>query len=512
MPCATARFAVVRAIDRAGAGRDMSAIPEKLNPTAVESTPMEVTETRSEGLARELKVVVPAATLEQRLTAYLDDMRGKVRLKGFRPGKVPVAHLRKMYGRSAMAEVINEVMNESVRDAVGNRDETPALQPDIDLDEDGLKEVVDGNSDLAFAVKYEVLPSIEVTGLEEISIERPVYEIPADEVDGEVAQLAERNKAYDVVERAAQDGDRLKIDFVGKIDGEAFDGGTAEDIDVEIGADRFIPGFEAQLEGASAGEERVLNVSFPEDYPAAELAGKAATFDVTVKTVSAPQEVVIDNALAERLGLDDLDALKNAIRGQMETAYAGATRQKTKRALLDALDERYTFDLPQKLVDTEFEGIWRQVTSDMESREETFEDTGEKSEEAVRAEYKKIAERRVRLGLLLSEVGTKADVQVAEEEVQRALQEQLRRYPGQEREVFELYKKNPQAIASLRAPIFEDKVVDYMLELVTVTDKPVTKEELLKEEEDPLAVGTQTDDDQLDDQEPDQPHDHDDKR
>ncbi|MEM7694338.1 MAG: trigger factor [Pseudomonadota bacterium] len=451
---------------------------------------MEVTETRSEGLTRELKVVIPASTLNERLTAYLDDLRGKVRLKGFRPGKVPVAHLKRMYGKSAMAEVINDVMNESVQNAMESRQETPAIQPDIDFDDAAMSGVADGKSDLAFDVKYEVLPDITTDGLSEISIERPVYAIPDAEVDEEVQKLAEQNRAYEPAEKAAENGDRVKIDFVGKMDGVAFDGGTAEDVDVEIGADRFIPGFEAQLEGVSAGESRVLNVTFPEDYPAKELAGKAATFDVTAKTVSAAQPVAVDDALAERVGLENLDALKAAIRQQMEQGFGAATRQKTKRALLDALDEKYQFELPQKLVETEFSSIWRQVTQDMEKSGETFADEGEKSEAAMTAEYRKIAERRVRLGLFLSEVGQGADVEVTEEEVQQALRQRLSQFPGQEREVLEIYKKNPQAVAALRAPIFEDKVIDYILELVTVTDKPVTKEELLKEEDDPDHVGT----------------------
>ena len=468
---------------------------------------MEVTETRSEGLARELKVVVPASALEERLTAYLDDLRTKVRLKGFRPGKVPVAHLRRMYGKSAMAEVINELMNKTVTDAVQERSETPAQQPDVDVDEESLKEVVEGNADLSFAIKYEVLPKFEVTGLEEISVERPVVAVSEDEVDTEVSQLAERNKAFEPVERAAASGDRVKIDFVGKIDGVAFDGGTAEDIEVEIGADRFIPGFEAQLEGATKGEERVLNVTFPEEYQAAELAGKAATFDVTVKEVSEPQPVSIDDAFAERLGLENLEQLKGAIRGQIEQAYSGASRQKVKRALLDALDERFSFELPQKLVEAEFDSIWRQVTSDMENRGDTFAEEGENSEETLKAEYRRIAERRVRLGLLLSEVGTKANVEVTEEEVQRALQERLRQFPGQERQVFEIYRKNPQLIAQLRAPIFEDKVIDYLLELVTVTEKTVTKEELLATDRDDelMALGG----DGQDHHHHDHDHDHD---
>jgi trigger factor len=443
---------------------------------------MEVTETRADGLQRELKVVVPAATLDERLTKYLDDLKGKVRLKGFRPGKVPMAHLRKMYGRSAMADVINEVMTETVREAVEKRDEKPALQPDIDLDQEAMKEVVEGRGDLAFAIKYEVLPEIEVTGLDAIAVVKPVYEVPEDEVTAELTKIAEANRDYAAADRPAETGDRLKIDFVGKVDGVPFDGGSAEGVDIVLGQNRFIPGFEEQLVGTKVGEPAVVEVTFPEDYPAKELAGKAATFDVTVHEIAAPSEAVLDDALATRLGLETLEALRAALKGQMQRAYNQATRAKTKRALLDALDERFKFTLPQKLVETEFQTIWRQLEADMARRGGSFDEEG--GEEKVREEYRGIAERRVRLGLLLSEVGTNANVEVTDEEVQKALQERIRQFPGQERQVIEYFRKTPQAIASLRAPIFEDKVVDYLLELVKVTETPVGKDELMKDLED----------------------------
>jgi len=449
---------------------------------------MEVTETRSEGLARELRVVVPAQTLEERLTAYLDDLRAKVRLKGFRPGKVPVSHLRRMYGRSAMAEVINEVMNETVKDTVSKRDETPAVEPDIDLDEAPMKDVVEGNADLAFAIKYEVLPQIEVSGLESITVERPVYVVPDEEVEGEIARIADANRSSSPVERPADRGDVVTVDFAGRIGGVPFDGGSGEGVEIELGSERFIPGFEEQLVGASAGEARTVTVRFPEDYSVAHLAGEEAVFDVTVKTVSAPDAAAVDDALAERLGLGSLEELRNAVRGQLENLYGRASRHKVKRALLDALDERFGFELPQKLVDTEFDTIWREVAADMERRGETFDADGERSEAAVREEYRRIAERRVRLGLLLSEVGTNASIEVTDEEAERALYERVRQFPGREREVFEAYRKNPQALASLRAPIFEDKVVDYLLELVSVTDKPVSKDDLLAPDPDEEAL------------------------
>lgn len=463
---------------------------------------MEVIETRSDGLQRELKVVVPAATLDERLTKYLDDMKGKVRLKGFRPGKVPMAHLRKMYGRSAMADVINEVMTETVRDAVEGRDEKPALQPDIDLDQASMKDVVAGKSDLAFAIKYEVLPQIEVTGLETVEVTKPVYEVPEDELDTELQKIADANRDFQNVERPAENGDRLKIDFVGKVDDVPFEGGSAEGIDIVLGQNRFIPGFEEQLVGVKAGDPAVVNVTFPADYPAENLAGKSATFDVTVHEVAAPAEAVVDDALATRLGLENAEALRTALKGQMQRAYDQATRAKTKRALLDALDERFKFALPQKLVETEFQTIWRQVESDMSRRSASFDAEG--GEEKVRGEYQGIAERRVRLGLLLSEVGTNANVEVTDEEVQRALQERIRQYPGQERQVIEYFRRTPQAVASLRAPIFEDKVVDYLLELVKVTEAPVSKEDLMKDLEEDEAAH-----DHVHDHDHDHAHDHD---
>ncbi|ORE95467.1 trigger factor [Stappia sp. 22II-S9-Z10] len=444
---------------------------------------MEVTETRAEGLARELKVTVPAATLDARLNTYLDDLRQKVRLKGFRPGKVPMAHLKKMYGRSAMAEVINDVMTESVRGAVEGRDEKPALQPDVDVDEGSMADVMDGKSDLSFAVKYEVLPEIEVAGLDAITVEKPVYEVPEEELQEELTKLAANYKDYEPVDRPAQDGDRLKIDFVGKIDGEPFEGGSAEGIDIVIGQGRFIPGFEEQLLGFVPGLA-LVRVTFPEDYGATHLAGKPAEFDVTIHEIAAPKDTVLDDAFAEKLGLESLEKLREALKGEMQRSYDTASRAKVKRALLDALDEKFKFELPQKLVETEFDSIWRQVDAEMKQKGESFDaslaDDADGSEAKTRADYQAIAERRVRLGLLLSEVGQKAEVQVTDEEVQRALQERMQQFPGQERQVLQYYQQNPQAIASLRAPIFEDKVVDYILELATVNTLPVSKDELLK--------------------------------
>ncbi len=451
---------------------------------------MQVNETRVEGLKRELEVTVPAADLDQRLNEYLHDLKGKVRIKGFRPGKVPVTHLKRLYGKSAMAEIVQNVLQESVRSAVEERDEKPALQPDVDVDEARIESVIAGESDFSFKMSYEVLPKIELGGFDAITVDKPVAEVDPEDVERELAELAERSRSYADKEGAAGDGDKLTVSFVGKIDGEPFEGGAAEDVELVIGQGRFIPGFEEQLAGATAGEERTIAVTFPEDYQAEHLAGKEATFDVKMSAVAAPEPVELNDALAERLGLEDLGKLKEAIEGQLRQMLDEASRQKVKRRLLDALDERYDFALPEKLVESEFDVIWRQTTEELAKAGRTFEDEGT-DEEKLRDEYRRIAARRVKLGLVLSEVGDSAKVEVTDEEMQRALIERVRQFPGREREVFELYRKNPQAMASLRAPVLEEKVVDYLLELVTVNETPVSREELLKPDEDetdPLAA------------------------
>jgi trigger factor len=440
---------------------------------------MQVTETLSDGLKRELEVVVPATTLDERLDRYLTEMKDNVKLNGFRPGKVPLAHLKKMYGKRAMGDIVGEVLNETVQQAVQDRDERPATQPQIDLTGDlTMEQIVDGGTDLAFKVSYEILPDIELGNFEKIKIEKPVTEIADADVEEELKKLAERARDYEAKDGVAEDGDRVKLSFVGKIDGEPFEGGSAEDVDLVLGGGQFIPGFEEQLVGVKAGDEKEVALSFPDDYAAEQLAGKAATFDVTVSEVAAPKEAVVDDAFAERLGLESLEKLREAIRGQMETAFAGASREKAKRALLDALDEEYKFQVPEKLVTGEFEAIWQQEQNERQQNGRSFEDD-ETTEEAVREDYQKIADRRVRLGLLLSRIGENAEVQVTDEEVQRALIERVRQFPGQEQQAYEYYSKSPEALASLRAPIYEDKVVDYMLELVTVAEKKVTREELL---------------------------------
>lgn len=450
---------------------------------------MQVTETKAEGLKREIQIVVPASDLEARLQTRLYEAKDRVQLKGFRPGKVPMSHLRKMYGKSMMAEIVNEIINETPRNVIAERNERSAMQPEIVMTEDEgeAEKVLSGKSDFSFTLSYETLPSFELKDTSGIKIERPIVEIADEEVDEQVKRIADSAKTYEPKDGKAETGDRVTMDFVGKVDGEPFDGGTASDSNLVLGSGQFIPGFEDQLIGLAAGDEKVVELTFPEDYGAAHLAGKAATFDVTIKSVAAPLETEIDDELAKKLGIESVERLRQVVREQIESQYGQATRQKVKRQLLDALDATYDFDLPEKLVEAEFGNIWTQVQNELTQAGKSFEDE-DTTEEEARAEYRRLAERRVRLGLVLSQIGEKANVQITDEELQRAMFEQLRRYPGQEQQLYEYFQKNPDALASLRAPIYEEKVVDHLLAEADVTDKTVTKEELMAEDEDDKAL------------------------
>ena len=446
---------------------------------------MQVTETKAEGLKREIEIVVPASDLEARLQTRLFEAKDRVQLKGFRQGKVPVSHLRKMYGRSLMAEIVNEILNETPRNVIAERNERSAMQPEIAMSEDETEaeKVLSGKSDFKFTLNYEALPTIELKSTDGIKIERPIVEIADTEVDEQVERIAANAREYEPKDGKAEDGDRVTMDFVGRIDGEAFEGGSATDSNLVIGSKQFIPGFEEQLIGVSAGDEKTVELTFPEDYGAAHLAGKAASFDVTIKEVAAAKGTAIDDEMAKKLGVESLDKLKTVVREQIESQYGMATRQKVKRQLLDALDETYSFELPEKLVQAEFDNIWNQVQKELERNGKTFADE-ETTEEEARTEYRRLAERRVRLGLVLSEIGEKAGVQVTDEEMQRAMFEQIRQFPGQEKEVYDYFQKNPDALTGLRAPIYEEKVVDHLLAEVDVTDRTVSKEELMAEDED----------------------------
>ncbi|MDX2205944.1 MAG: trigger factor [Hyphomicrobiaceae bacterium] len=443
---------------------------------------MQVTETLVEGLKRELKVTIPIGELGKRFDSRLDEVKDQVQLKGFRKGKVPVAHLKKLYGRSLMAEVLEQTLNESSQKAVEARKERPATRPDIQLseDKDEIERILSGQQDLAFVMKYEALPEIVFSEFSALKLEQEVADVAPESVDKALAELLDNGTTYDPqADRAGADGDRLTIDFVGSIDGVEFEGGKGEGVELVLGKSRFIPGFAEGLVGAKAGEQRNVSAKFPEDYPEASLAGKDAVFAITVKEVAAPQRPEADDAFAKTLGVDGIDKLKELIKGRIASEYASVSRNKIKRHVLDALDKAHDFALPQSLVDGELEGLWAQVKKGLEQQGKTFADEG-RNEDEVRAEYRKIAERRVRLGLLIGEIGQKNSIDVSQDELRQALMEQARRYPGQEKFVYEYYQKNPQAIMELRAPIFEDKVIDHILALAKPTEKKVSVEELMK--------------------------------
>ncbi len=452
---------------------------------------MQVTETRSEGLRREFKVTLPATELEQRLTSELSTLKDRVRINGFRPGKVPLAHLRRLYGRSVMADVVQNAVNEANRKIIQDNNLKLALEPKVDMasDQAEVEKALDAKGDLDFTVAVEVLPTFELADVSDVTLKKVVAPVTDEELDTALQRMAAQNRSFaDKGEGAeAANGDRVVVDFVGRIDGEAFQGGTANDITVELGSGSFIPGFEEQLVGAKAGETRTVSVTFPENYGSAELAGKAAEFEVVVKEVQAPGEVTVDEEFAKAFGMESLEALRDAVRSAIQRDFDAQSRRKVKKELLDALDKKYSFELPAGLVEQEFAAVWSQVEADLKNNNRTFADEGTTEEEA-RAEYRRIAERRVRLGLVLAQVGSSADIQVTDEEVDRALVERVRQYPGQERQVWEYFQKNPAAKAELRAPILEEKTVDHLLERVNVVEEQVSREELFRDEDETKAA------------------------
>jgi trigger factor len=453
---------------------------------------MQVTETLSQGLKREFKVVLPMTELEERLTSELSTLKDKVKINGFRPGKVPVAHLRRMYGRSVMADVLQNAVSEANRRIVEENNLKLALEPQIQFPEnkEEVEAAMNAKGDLAFTVALEVLPTFDLADLSDVAVRKPVAPVSDAEVDEAVERMAKQQRTYQPKEEgaAAESGDRVVVDFVGTMDGEAFQGGTAQDIQVELGSNTFIPGFEDQLAGAKAGDERTVEVTFPENYMAEHLAGKPASFAVTVKEVLAPGDLAIDDELAKGFGMESLEKLRDAIRGSIQRDFDGQSRRKLKKELLDALDGKYSFELPGSLVDQEFAAVWSQVQADLKNNGKSFADEGTTEEEA-RAEYRRIAERRVRLGLVLAQIGEKADIKVTDDEVTQALVERVRQYPGQEREVWDYFRNNPQALAEIRAPLFEEKVVDHILAQVKVDEEPVSKEALFGDEEASAPAG-----------------------
>ena len=449
---------------------------------------MEVTETRSEGLSREFQFVVPAGDLDERLTRHLESIRGQVNMKGFRPGKVPVAHLKKTMAGRVMGEIIQETVSEVSNKALHDRELRPAQTPKIDF-EGSLDPVVQGKTDLTFTMAVELMPDFQPVEAAKLELERPISEATDGDVQEALESLAEQQKVFKSRAKSAKarEGDQVRIDFVGTIDGKEFAGGGKEDFLLVLGSGGFIPGFEDQLVGVTADEERDVNVQFPKEYPARELADKLAIFKVTVHEVSEPQKAEIDDELAKKLGLKDLAQLKEALIGRIEQDLARLSRERLKRNLLDALDETHSFELPQGMVEQEFDRMWAQMKEDQEREGQTFEDRGE-TENKAREEYRLLAERRVRLGLVLAEVGRLNNIQVSDEELSRALHERARQFPGQEQQIYDFYAKNLEAMEQVRAPLFEDKVVDFIAELANVKDKKVTREELMADPDDAVIA------------------------
>ncbi len=445
---------------------------------------MQVTETAAAGLKREYRVVVPANDLEAKVQERLDDLKGRVQLRGFRPGKVPVAHLKRLYGKSAMAEVIEAAVREANTKIVSDHGFKLATEPKVVLptEEGAVEGVIEGKSDLAYTVEMEIVPPITLADFKSFELERLTAPVTDDEIDPALKTIGEQNRPFAAKSEGAEKGDRVTVSFQGTMNGETFEGGSGDDVPILLGSGQFIPGFEDHLSGIKTGESRTFDVKFPEDYPAATVAGKDATFAVTAKTVEAPGEVTMDDAFAKTLGLESLAKLRDALRERIEREHAAATRQKVKRALLDQLDAHHQFEPPPTLVEEEFNNVWQAIENDLKQQGRSFADEGT-TEEKARADYRAIAERRVRLGLVLAEIGEKNNIKVTDEQLSQAIVAQARMVPGQEQRVWDYYRNNPGALAALRAPIFEDKVVDFLLELAETTDKQVSREELFKEDE-----------------------------
>jgi len=441
---------------------------------------MQVTETNSEGLKHELKVVISAGDIDLKIDAEVKKIQGQIKMPGFRPGKTPLSLLKKLHGKNLLGQVLEETIKATSQEALAEKNIRPAMQPKI--------EVVsfEDSQDLVYSIEVEATPEFDIPDLSKLKLDRWVVEADDAQVMEAVTKISAQQKNFKKAAKSykAKNGDAVLMDFLGKIDDVAFDGGAAEGHQLELGSNSFIPGFESQLVGVKAGDQKNVEVSFPADYQAENLAGKNAVFEVTIHEVQAPADVEINDEMAKKFGLEDLAALKALVKEQVEKENQGLARTKMKRSLLDLLADEVSFDVPESMVSLEFDQIWQQLKTDIHREElagnpeikpEDIEEPGED----VKQEYQAIAVRRVRLGLLLSEIGQKNEVIVSQEEVTRQISTEAQRYPGQEKEVFEFYQKNPQAMAQVRAPLFEEKVVDFIVELADVKDKNVSRDELI---------------------------------
>jgi len=448
---------------------------------------MQITETVNQDLRREYRIVVPQGDLDLKLVGRIEEMKPRMHLKGFRPGKAPTSHLKKTFGKQMMGEIVEQTVSESSQQAIKDNNLKPAFPPRVDLASE-LAQVVDGKSDLEFTVKVDLMPDFAVTDVAKLKVEKLVAEVTDAEIDQAVMTLAERSRSYSARAEgeAAEKDDVVTIDFVGSVDGEEFAGGKAEGFNLTLGSGQLIPGFEDQLIGAKAGEARDLKVTFPTDYPDAKLASKDAVFATTVKEIKKPDPIEVNDDLAKKLGMESLGTLRDRMREQLKLDFARASRLHLKRRVLDALDEAHSFSLPPTMVEGEFDGIWRAVQAELEREGKKPEDEG-KTEEELKKEYHDIAERRVRLGLVLAKLGEQNGITIAPDEINRAIAARARqtamqaRMQGQqidEQQIFQFYANNPQAQAEIRAPIFEDKVVDFIAELAQVSEKTVDRETL----------------------------------
>jgi len=435
---------------------------------------MDIVETTNEGLKRAYALTIPAKEIDAKVEAEVKKVAPQVRMPGFRPGKVPPNLVRKMHGEALHSEVLNTTVRESVDGLIRDKKLRPALQPRVDM-----KDGYEPGQDAELTVELEVLPDIDVPQLDGLTLERLTVPVSDAALDEALGKLAQNQKSYkDAPEtKEASDGDQIIIDFVGRVDGVEFEGGKAEDAPLVLGSGQFIPGFEEQLAGVKTGDEKTITVTFPEDYPAENLKGKAAEFDITVKQVKIASETTIDEDFATALGIESLDKLKELMRGQIEQESAGLTRTQMKRQLLDKLAKDHDFPVPPSMVDAEFEQIWQQLTA--EAAREEDPDTALQEIEAEKDDYRRIAERRVRLGLLLSEIGQANKVEISQQEMQVLLQQAAQQYRPEDREKFvEYVRREPMAQAQLRAPLYEDKVVDFLFDKAEVTEREVTREEL----------------------------------
>tara|TARA_B100001057_G_C22777222_1_gene922137 strand:- start:80 stop:1519 length:1440 start_codon:yes stop_codon:yes gene_type:complete len=439
---------------------------------------MEVKEIKSKGLKKEFSVTIGFDDLEEKKIKKLQDIASKAKIDGFRPGKVPTTHIEKLYGQSVMVEVIEERVSEASQSILQDRDLRAAVKPDVKLESD-MNEVIQKNKDLVFIMNCEVLPEIKITDFSKIKLDKPVSKPKEKDIKDALEYLAKQNKLFiEASEKTkSKNGDQVTLDYVGKIDDVAFDGGTANDANLVLGSKSFIDNFEDQLVGLKKGDKKNVKVKFPENYQSYDLAGKDAVFDIEIKKVSKPEESKVNDDLAKNLGMKDLETLKKNLEKRIQQDFDSAARMKLKDSLLDALEKKHKFELPESMVNLEFDQMWNQLQQQLDQQKKELKDL-ELSEKEIRKNYKEISEKRVCTGLLIAEIGKQNNIQLEDNDINKALQMEMQKYPGQEKEILDYYQKNQDAIRQLTAPVFEDKVVDFILEKVDLKDIKVSREDL----------------------------------